>query len=492
MGTGHIMRTIALAQAWGQNGGSVVFLCAQITPDLEKRIKDGGFRVDNLDVAPGDRDDLEATRSSIDHYSPNDPTAPVVLDGYQFSAGFQRGLKKAGCRLLAVDDYGHADFYHADFVLNQNIYACESIYDRRSDCTRLLLGPKYSLLRREFSKLHGWKRRIAGKAIKVLVTLGGADADNVTKKVIDALAGSPFEMKVAIGGCNPHLPSLFHAATNATKEGTVTELVVNPSDMPSLMEWADMAIAAGGSTCWELALAGLPPLLIVLADNQEKNAHELERRGFGIFLGRDTEFDPCSFRATAERLAGDQNLRALFASRGKAMVDGLGAARVAALLAEVDLFEFRQASEADFRLLWELANNPGTRANSFDSSAIPWETHCTWCREKLADPRCVLWIVSTAAFGNVGCIRFDDQSGDTVVSLSLFPQARGKGLGPKIIKQACSRIFENQEVSIIHALIKPANQASKKAFEMAGFQWNADILFKGQQAKRYLLSREAS
>ncbi|MFM8983470.1 MAG: hypothetical protein ACKOLA_11305 [Spartobacteria bacterium] len=34
MGTGHVMRMIALAQAWQDGGGEAVFLCAEITPAL--------------------------------------------------------------------------------------------------------------------------------------------------------------------------------------------------------------------------------------------------------------------------------------------------------------------------------------------------------------------------------------------------------------------------------------------------------------------------
>lgn len=36
--------------------------------------------------------------------------------------------------------------------------------------------------------------------------------------------------------------------------------------MPELMAWADLSIAAGGSTNWELAFMGLPSLVITIAD----------------------------------------------------------------------------------------------------------------------------------------------------------------------------------------------------------------------------------
>ena len=48
-------------------------------------------------------------------------------------------------------------------------------------------------------------------------------------------------------------------------------------NMPELMARADVAVSAGGSTCWEVAFMGLPFLIVVLAENQEHIAKELEK-----------------------------------------------------------------------------------------------------------------------------------------------------------------------------------------------------------------------
>ena len=329
MGTGHVMRMIALAQAWRPSRGDVVFLSSEITPPLEQRIREEDFQLEKIGATPGSAGDLEATMVTVSGIAKGNRSVAVALDGYQFGADFQLGVKKMGCRLLVVDDYGHTDAYHADIVLNQNISAREELYARRDEDTELLLGPRFALLRREFVDHCDWVRVIPNKAKKLLVTLGGADADNVTKEVIDALAGSGLEVEVVVGGSNPHLPSLRQAAEAASGGETRVELVLNASDMPALMRWADMAVAAGGSTSWELAFTGLPALFIILADNQEENVRELERRGVGLCLGRHSEFDPGTFRKALDRLADDIALRASFAASGRGMVDGLGAARVA-------------------------------------------------------------------------------------------------------------------------------------------------------------------
>jgi UDP-2,4-diacetamido-2,4,6-trideoxy-beta-L-altropyranose hydrolase len=333
MGTGHIMRMIALAQAWREDGGEAVFLCAEITPALEERVRVEGFSLEKLAVVPGGKEDLEATCSAVSRHGGKPSPVAVALDGYQFGSDFQRGVKATGCRSLLVDDYGHADFYHADLVLNQNICAQAPLYASRGDATKLLLGPEYALLRREFLQFQSGAGDIPERAAKLLVTLGGADADNVTKRVIDGLAGSGLEVKVAVGGSNPHLASLRQAEEDASRGDTKVDLVVNSSDMPQLMAWADFAVAAAGSTSWELAFSGLPTLFIILAGNQAENAWEMERQGFALCLGEHSQFDEKRFHGSVLSLAADRSLRAGFASRGRELVDGRGAARVARALA---------------------------------------------------------------------------------------------------------------------------------------------------------------
>ena len=99
----------------------------------------------------------------------------IVLDGYHFDGSFQDGLVAGGRRVLALDDYCHAGWYHADLVLNQNAGAEAVLYANRAPTTVLLLGPRFALLREEFREWSGQHRRIPLCARRVVVTLGGSD-----------------------------------------------------------------------------------------------------------------------------------------------------------------------------------------------------------------------------------------------------------------------------------------------------------------------------
>lgn len=329
MGTGHIMRCIALAQAWQDRGGSVSIGIASSTPALEAWLREAAIQVYHLAAEPGGLDDAQITATLAHQLD----SPWVVVDGYQFDAAYQRSLKAAGLKLLFLDDYGHADHYAADWILNQNISASASLYLHREPYTQLLLGNQYALLRREFCQWIGWQRPIPPTAHRVLVTLGGADPDNVTLKVIRALQpmGMELEALVVVGGSNPHLETIQTAIATSPS----IQLVQNVTNMPERMAWADLAVAAGGSTSWELALMGLPTLVIVVAENQRLIAETLDIKGVGRNLGWHEEVKPATIAASLTELSANPVLRHQLSQQGQMLIDGKGAERIIDLLTDL-------------------------------------------------------------------------------------------------------------------------------------------------------------
>ncbi len=206
MGIGHVMRCLALAQAWQDIEGQSIFVMSTGFPALETRLKSEGMNVVYVSAKPGSNDDAFQTTKLSREMN----TRWVIVDGYHFTANYQKIIKDSGLNLLFIDDHGHADHYYADIVLNQNIHA-ESLFYRCEPYTQLFLGPEYVLLRREFLKWRGWARSIPEVARCILVTLGGGDSENVTLKVIQALRKmnqSDMEVTVLIGPTNPHLAAV--------------------------------------------------------------------------------------------------------------------------------------------------------------------------------------------------------------------------------------------------------------------------------------------
>jgi UDP-2,4-diacetamido-2,4,6-trideoxy-beta-L-altropyranose hydrolase len=324
IGTGHVMRCLALAQAWCDAGGHAIFAMAEATPAVEERLRSERLEVVRVAVRVGESGDVEETSRLARKHG----ASWVVVDGYEFGADYQAGLKSCGLKVLFIDDNGHAGHYSADFVLNQNAYAREPQYRSREPSTKLLLGPQFALLRREFAAWRGWKREIPARARNVLVTMGGSDPDNFTRKAVDglrAMKGENLQIRVLAGGSNPHVASLQELRTDGQH---AIEVVTDAIEMPEQMKWADIAVAAAGSTCLEMCLMGLPALLIDLAENQTPIAKEFARRGTAYYMGDLKTVTPDQIGAEARRLLASAAERSLMSQRGQELVDGQGAERV--------------------------------------------------------------------------------------------------------------------------------------------------------------------
>jgi len=323
IGTGHVMRCLALAQGWQESGGGVYFVLATHNPELEIRILNEGMKIIHIDADSGSIED------SIQFITILRETGAdwVVVDGYHFGAEYQKRIKDAGLSLLFIDDYGHADHYYADIILNQNIYAEPSIYKNIEPYTQLLLGTRYALLRKEFLKFSGWKREIPEVAHKVLVTFGGGDPPNVTLKVIESLKKvrvDNLEVIIVVGGANPHYSELIKAIQNFPK----FKIINNGADMPNLIAWADLAISAGGSTNLELAFMGLPSITINHAQNQILNSKVLDQFGLVKNLGWFEKLKQKDISSAVEYFMKSKDKRRQMAEKGRILVDGGGSKRV--------------------------------------------------------------------------------------------------------------------------------------------------------------------
>jgi spore coat polysaccharide biosynthesis predicted glycosyltransferase SpsG len=181
MGTGHIMRCIALAQAWQERGGDVTFLSHCDSEALRKRVIDEGFDFIPIEKPHPDSYDLGHTLKILEQFKIQNSKFKTwfVIDGYHFTPHYQKAIRENGYKLLVIDDMAHLDHYHADILLNQNIHASSLHYSCDRDTVKLM-GCEYVLLRKEFLKYKDCKREIPEKAKKILVTMGGADPDNVT------------------------------------------------------------------------------------------------------------------------------------------------------------------------------------------------------------------------------------------------------------------------------------------------------------------------
>lgn len=465
IGTGHFMRCLALAEAWIESGGRARFVMTETPPATESHLRSIGADSVRLTVPPGGAEDARETAT----HAARERADWIVADGYEFGPEFQHALRAGGRRLLFLDDDGRHPRYEADLILNQNLHAAESLYPARAAHTRLLLGPRHALLRRQFRDAAPSVRSFPPAARRILVTLGGADPDNVTQLVLEALQTLPetaLEVIVLAGGSNPHGPQLAAAVAAAPDRFSLRH---DAKNMAELMTWADLAISAAGSTALELAALGVPMLLLVLAGNQAPGAERMHALGAARNLGWSRDLSPATLAEAVRQLICDPVERTRLARTAQALVDGRGAPRVVRALRE-QVLRLRPATADDVRLLFDWANDPGVRAASFDSREITWPEHERWFRARLASPLAVLLIAETAEQQAVGVARFQIADDVATISISIAGAFRGGGYGRQLIEKSSRQMLDHPQVRSVRALIKAENTASTGAFLAAGFR----------------------
>lgn len=485
MGTGHVMRSLALAEAWRSAGGRSVML-GHCGAALAARIQAHGFEHVTLQRPETTAEELAARLRPMAEHARGDRTW-VALDGYTFEGACQAVVRQLGMRLLVIDDLAHLDRYQADVLVNGNLGAetRDYAYDEGG---LLLLGPGFALLRPEFRDAPA--ERVVPKAVrKVLVVLGGSDPGNVTGVVIDGLgrlADLGLEARVVVGPANPHLETL---RAQATRSATRVELLANPPDMPRLMAEADLAISAAGTTCWELARMGLPALLVVVADNQEHIAGAVERAELAESLGRAERLTPEGVAGAMRRLCADAERRRSYAARGPRVIDARGADRVVAVMRALDgelpaeEVTLRFARPDDLVPLWRLSNEPSVRRSSMCSERITLEEHTEWFTERLLSPGVRMWVLDFhgVVLGHVRYVYETPRMAE--ISLAVAPAFRRRGLALRLITQtredACAELRAEQ----VRAIVRVENEASAAAFRRAGYRYAETRLVRGQKCR---------
>lgn len=321
------MRCLALAQAWRQTGGNVIFAVAESTPAIAQRLREERIEITRLECRSGSVEDANQLIALADECG----ASWVAADGYQFNSAYQRRIKDSACRLLWIDDTGHCAPYYADFILNQNIYAHRGMYRSCGVGTKLLLGPRHALLRQEFLPWRSWHRDFAPVANHVLLTMGGSDPQNATARVLHALDQSDLdiEITVVVGGSNPHAETVRQVVRQSRGK---FRLHIDVKNMPQQMIGADLAISAAGSSCYELALLQVPMVLITLAENQSPTAQSFSKEGAAIDAGWFHNFDRGRLVETVRHSILECELRRSLAQTARQLVDGNGAHRVCELL----------------------------------------------------------------------------------------------------------------------------------------------------------------
>ena len=330
-GAGHVMRCLAMAEAWTLAGGRAACLGA-MPPSIAERFEARGVEIlaPPDGTAPGSPEDAQLVVRTAQARG----AAVVVLDGYAFDARHLAAIRGAYVTAY-VDDHEQRGL-PVDVVIDPNAGASRgSRGEGSAPGPRVLAGSAFTPLRAEIARMAPPERSFEGRTLSLLLAFGGSDPARLSARGLRAALAVakrvPLHVTVLAGPMHPELDALV-----ALSAAPGVSLVHDAREVGPLFAATDLALAAAGSTAWELCAMGVPMLLVQVAENQRAVIEPLVAGGAAKRLDREVAGDEAALEAAIEGFirTDPAELRRM-SEAGRRVVDGRGAARIARALGEL-------------------------------------------------------------------------------------------------------------------------------------------------------------
>lgn len=327
--SGHIMRCITIADAVRDVGEDAAFIISD--PASKELLDSRGFKYISLQTLWGRPDDeIEELARIIK----DNNIKVLMIDSNIVTENYLRRISQLTA-VFHVDDFKKFICPIAGLIC----YSCcwdkfgfEKDYSNYN--TRLLLGPEYIPLRKEFANQKP-KDYTTDKAASLLIMSGGSDEYNIISRILSAIKKDQFfRIDAVCGVFNPH----YETIKRDNEQFNNVYIHSNLKDIYKYMQAADIAISAGGTTLFELSACGTLTVAYSLGPDQIENAKSMHDMEIIRYSG------DISNKALIERIVGDLNYlnnlssekKKEWSDRMQGYIDGLGAERIAKAMIEAE------------------------------------------------------------------------------------------------------------------------------------------------------------
>jgi spore coat polysaccharide biosynthesis predicted glycosyltransferase SpsG/CMP-N-acetylneuraminic acid synthetase len=312
LGMGHVFRSLAIANALRERAhAEVAFLMRSDLPDGIRTVKGHGYEVLEFDAG-----DVADVLYRVRDFAPS----ILVNDLQTLPADYLRALSHLDTTTVnLVDTPGDLETTETYEQLIVSVMKGE-----RETPDGFYAGPEYAILREQFL---GRPKVVRERARTLLLSFGGSDPQGLTVQATRALASLPPEIEiVAVAG-----PAFaFHRELESTLAPTPGRVrVVHDGHIAELMLEADVMVGSGGMSVYEIAALGTPGVILAQNAREDERMREFARHGTVVYLGLGTDIAEETLREAVRGLLEDADARRAMSARGRALVDGRGAVRVA-------------------------------------------------------------------------------------------------------------------------------------------------------------------
>lgn len=328
IGMGHIMRTLVLAKELKRYKNNEVYYVCRIEKeyfqDSHQSYKNGILSkyIKGIERILSEGFNVKFVRENNLLQDLKNISADILItDSYDVDEEYFNTTKTMVSKTAYIDDI-NLHYFNVDFLINQNLDAEDFNYRVNKD-TKLILGTKYLMIREEFKDVP--EKNIKGKVSDIMITVGGADPYGVTEKLLSYVKNLNYNFHIIIGPSfqnNDFIDRIYASNMNFYRN----------ADMCKIMQKSDIAISACGGTLYELAVCGVPTLGIIIADNQQGIAEKMNNMGIIKNLGWYDKINENIVVKSINSLSENCELRKIIGAKGRGLIDGKGAQRIAKIL----------------------------------------------------------------------------------------------------------------------------------------------------------------
>lgn len=236
----------------------------------------------------------------------------VINDILDTDETFIKLLKQNNYFIVNYEDRGKGHD-HADIVIN-DMYPI----DNYKELDNVYVGSEFTCMRRDLVLYSAKPFNPTPK--KLIITFGGSDPCNYTKRVLDLILEKNINKLVQV----VIILGLGYKYDNEIMKHRSDNIKVfkNIKNMASILRKGDIAITSNGRTLLELSYFEVP--CISLAQNERESTHVHAKLENGIlFLGRDYEFTNEILYEKLNRLLTDNKFRLMLSTRMKKVKEKL-------------------------------------------------------------------------------------------------------------------------------------------------------------------------
>lgn len=319
IGMGHIMRCISIADSAKKNGYQSTFIMSDNS--CHNYVESHGI---DCIVLNSDWKNLEKEREDINKIIKYRHIRSILVDSYMVSKEYFASLP---CHTIYIDDLAN-EIYPVDALVCYAAYWKDFDYEKRYHDTDLLLGPKFTPLRSEFSNRRA--KKINDIITNILILSGSTNPNSISLEIAEKLSKNNNYKITVVCGLYATKHSIFRNSTNI-------KIINNVLNMSELMEKADLAITAGGTTIYELCACGTPSISYSIAENQLKNVTYFDNHNIIKYAGTINDMRLVNIILSLIDYYSPKSIRQERSNKMRLLVDGCGAERLAKKMIEYSI-----------------------------------------------------------------------------------------------------------------------------------------------------------